>query len=87
MIGRRREDRRQVENVRAESFEVIEMLADTVEITAEELLRSVRADMDHGVVPVGRDRPGGQLPVGSRSGEAVRKDLVHHRVQRPVRPR
>ena len=83
------EDRRRVDDVGADLLDVVEVLGDAVEVAAVELHRRARvaALEAHLVVPLGRQRPVGDLAlVGRRgAGEPVGEDLVDHRVASPVR--
>jgi hypothetical protein len=75
VIGRRGEDRCQVQRRYPEVAEIVEVLDDTEQITALEPKRS------RGNVP--RLEPA-RLSDARRRGEAVRKDLVEDRVGNPA---
>ena len=79
-----REDRRQVDQRRAERFDVVEPLRDPGQVSAEPLELGIHAPMRQGV-PVAAHRPVGRLVLGAAGGVPVGEDLVHDRAQVPVR--
>ena len=85
VVGAGLEDRRQVEQRRAEVGQVVEPLADPVERAAVELGARRPPAVDHGVVPVGRRRPVGGRQPGRGALEPVGEHLVADLVGDPVR--
>src|SRR5207245_1734991 len=57
MSAARREERRQVDEVRAEPVDMVEVLLDTAEVAAVELARGVAAPSFRETVPLARDGP------------------------------
>ena len=89
MVGARRKERGEVEQVHPEPLEVVEVLSHAVEVAAVELPRRRGALVDRLVIPLGGFGPVGQRPpIGSgRTREAIGKDLVHDRLGSPGRSR
>ena len=80
-----REHRRQVEHVRPERAQVVEVRLDAAQVSAEPLERRVRPTPGRQLVPVARNRPLGRDDVETGRREAVGKDLVDDGLEMPVR--
>src|SRR5205085_2971888 len=81
-----RKDRRQVDDVRAEALDVVEVLLDAAEIAAEPLVGRLRAAAGGQLVPAATDRPLRRLDAETARGEAVGKNLVNDGLEVPCRP-
>jgi len=84
VAGPCREERRQVQRVRAQGGDVVQVGPDAVEVAAVDLAGALRSRPEHGVLPLRRDGPVGEGTLG-RSREPVREHLVDHGVPGPLR--
>ena len=89
MVGCRREDGREIQQVHAERHQVVELLGDAIEVSAVELLRAPRHDRVDRGVPARGDRPlRRRMRAGLRGArEAVGENLGHHGICQPRRRR
>ena len=83
MGAARRKDRREIDDIRPERLDVVEMRLDSAEIAAEPLVRGLGPAPGRQFVPVARNGPVGRCAAGARRREAIRKDLVHHGLEMP----
>ena len=85
--GSRREERRQVDDVRAQALDVVEVLLDAAQVSAEELERRVRAAALRQRVPArARTAQSGASTLEAARREPVGEDLVDDRLEVPVGP-
>src|SRR5439155_8405151 len=75
---------REVDRVRAELRDVVEVMLDPTQVPAEKLERRLRSAAGRQVVPGAWDRPLGDGATETARGESVRKDLIDDRAEVPV---
>jgi hypothetical protein len=85
VLAARREERRQVDHVRAERLDVVEMRLDAEEVAAVELVRGLAPSPCRELVPGLADRPLRRRDIEPRRRETVGVDLVDDRADVPLR--
>src|SRR5262249_62062680 len=80
------EERRQIDDVRAERLDVVEMLLDPGQVAAVPLPRGCWPAPGRELVPAPRLGPAGLRSLRAGAREAIQEDLVDHRREVPVRP-